>query len=94
MWQISLALVLLQTVTADNVFSNPPAAGPTQDYTTNDIWPLDSIQTIRFDINFTNFSVVLWQQDLSASSATPVETVYGTFAFADRLDFWCTADLR
>ncbi|KAI2782917.1 hypothetical protein F4815DRAFT_442905 [Daldinia loculata] len=60
-------------------FFNPPNAldGPT-DYSTNPVWTLGEIQTIKFTTTYSNYTIDLWQESRDGGSASAGPSIFQT----------------
>ncbi|KAI0851834.1 hypothetical protein F5Y00DRAFT_229370 [Daldinia vernicosa] len=60
-------------------FFNPPNAldGPT-DYSTNPVWTLGEIQTIKYTTTYSNYTIDLWQESRDGGSATAGPSIFQT----------------
>jgi hypothetical protein len=62
-------------------FSNPPAAGPSGDYSANPVYVLGETQTIQFTTVYQSYSINLWQELIDAfgdKSADEGPSIFGT----------------
>ncbi len=68
-----IVLTLLNIVeliaAASQQFFNPPDSGIAKDFSDNPVWPLGSIQQIRWVTNSESYNISLWQQDLNLAAA-------------------------
>ncbi|KAI1801593.1 hypothetical protein F4811DRAFT_452067 [Daldinia bambusicola] len=60
-------------------FFNPPNAidGPA-DYSTNPVWTLGEVQTIKFTTTYSNYTIDLWQESSAGNSASAGPSIFQT----------------
>ncbi|KAI1469582.1 uncharacterized protein F4812DRAFT_458116 [Daldinia caldariorum] len=60
-------------------FFNPPNAidGPA-DYSTNPVWTLGEVQTIKFTTTYSNYTIDLWQESPAGNSASAGPSIFQT----------------
>lgn len=51
----------LRSGQTENVFTNPPPAGASKDYSANPSYTLNSILDIRWNTNYTDYDLLMWQ---------------------------------
>ncbi|KAI9830941.1 MAG: hypothetical protein M1819_005324 [Sarea resinae] len=79
-----LSSVWAQQIDAQNFFNNPSDPGPDANFSVNQVWTLGKTEKISFDTNYVNYTVVVWQQDLSAEASAPGPTIYAKTGPSDQ----------
>ena len=78
-----IVLILLNIVeliaAARQQFINPPDSGIAKDFSDNPVWPLGSIQQIRWVTDSKSYNISLWQQDLNLAAAYLGISLFGGF---------------
>jgi hypothetical protein len=77
-FSLHLSGVVKAQVNEQNFFINPGLPGPNQAYSANTIWSIGSTQTIKWKTDYDNFTINLWQQELTlqGSGIGPGPTVF------------------
>jgi hypothetical protein len=69
-----------QSGDSNNKFFSPPQSGADQQYGDDLVWELDSTQKISWTTELTNYSISLWQQDLTFDHSTLGFSFFSTCA--------------
>ncbi|KAL7626955.1 hypothetical protein AAE478_003730 [Parahypoxylon ruwenzoriense] len=76
---ISVAVSAQESLAVGRFFNPPNAlAKPSLNFSTNPVWTIGAVETIKFTTVYSNYTINLWQQHQNGASATIGPTIFQT----------------